>query len=137
VWDHLEIVEVIERLLSYEASGANILFALGFEELRHIEQLVSTVNSPVKVMRSSPTCRFGLAELGVKRVSVGSAFAQIAYGNLLSVVEEINTNDTFQFTEDDLDYLKLGSSFQQEPTWKLFSVTRHRTPWEADKSDGP
>jgi len=40
-----------------------------------------------------------LAEAGVKRISVGSSFARLAFGSLFEAVREIQEDGTFTFAD--------------------------------------
>jgi hypothetical protein len=52
-----------------------------------------------------------LSEIGGKRISVGSAFAQLAYGSLIGVAQEIAQQGSFQFIKKAIDYKELETFF--------------------------
>ena len=58
------------------------------------------VTRPVNVLAraGTPTVR-ELAELGVKRLSVGGAFAFVAYGAALDAARELREEGTYGFAE--------------------------------------
>jgi 2-methylisocitrate lyase-like PEP mutase family enzyme len=78
-----DIDEVIRRLTSYAAAGADCLYAPGISQREHISAVVAALApKPVNVLISAPG---GLtieeaAALGVRRVSVGGALSRIAWG---------------------------------------------------------
>lgn len=84
--------ESIRRLQAYSDAGADVLFAPGVSEPQQIRALAEAVApKPLNVLMSSNTglTLADLAELGVRRVSVGSALARTAWGAFLRAAEEI------------------------------------------------
>lgn len=77
----------MDRLLAYADAGADCLFAPMVREPKEIEAMVkAAVPKPVNVIMSSPIPGLTverLAELGVRRISVGSALARAAWGAFL------------------------------------------------------
>jgi 2-methylisocitrate lyase-like PEP mutase family enzyme len=53
----------------------------------------------------------GLAALGVKRVSVGSALARVAFGSFLTAARELRERGTFERMADALPYAELNALF--------------------------
>jgi len=114
VWESLKLDQVIDRLQAFEAAGADVLFAPGLDDMASIRAVVSALSKPVNVIMSTPSLPFGvkeLAEIGVKRISIGSAFAQLAYGKLIEAAKEMATQGTFTFTRDVVDYQELEALF--------------------------
>ena len=69
---------------------------------------------PVHVVMGLPGRTFGLAELaeaGVKRVSVGSALARLAYGGLVRAAREMRAQGTFRFAEQAMGFAELEGFF--------------------------
>ncbi len=115
VWGGTSIDEVIKRLQAYEKAGADVLFAPGLDDLDAIRDVCSAVGKPVNVIMSKPGLTFGiddLADVGVKRISIGSVFAQVAYGSLIAAAQEIAKSGSFEFTKDAIDYVELEAFFQ-------------------------
>ena len=52
-----------------------------------------------------------LSGTGGKRISVGSAFAQLACGSLVGVAQEIAQQGSFQFIKKAIDYKELETFF--------------------------
>jgi 2-methylisocitrate lyase-like PEP mutase family enzyme len=75
----------IDRLVAFADAGADCLYAPGVRDLETISQLVKAVApKPVNVLVSSPGISLQqLAELGVRRVSVGSALARAAWSGFM------------------------------------------------------
>ncbi len=76
----LDLTDIIARLQAFQEAGADVLYAPGLTRLQDLRQVVSSVDLPVNVLAlpEGPTVD-ELAELGVARVSVGSAFAFVAF----------------------------------------------------------
>jgi 2-methylisocitrate lyase-like PEP mutase family enzyme len=93
-----DITEVIRRLTAYAEAGADCLYAPGIHERDHIAAIVKAVApKPVNVLISAPG---GLtigdaADLGVRRVSVGSALARAAWGGFIRAAKDLAEAGTF------------------------------------------
>jgi 2-methylisocitrate lyase-like PEP mutase family enzyme len=97
--DHPDpLSESVRRLEAYAAAGADVLFAPGVRQQNDIRTIVDSVSpKPVNVLMSANTgLRVAdLAELGVRRISVGSALARVAWGAFLRAAHEIADEGTF------------------------------------------
>ena len=92
-----DLPETIRRLTAYAEAGADCLFAPGLRTLDEIRAVVSAVApKPVNVLVGTD---FGtvsaLAELGVRRISVGGALARAAWAGFLAAAREIQEHGTF------------------------------------------
>ena len=117
VWGETSLDDVIERLLAFEAAGADVLFAPGLDEFSAIKQVCSAISKPVNIIMSTPDLGFGLEDLinvGAKRISVGSSLAQLAYGSLVNAAREMAENSSFSFTNKAIDYIELEAFFNHE-----------------------
>ena len=84
-----DLDDTIARLQAYQEAGADVLYAPGLVELDDIRRVVSSVDRPVDVLaRPDPTVS-ELAEVGVARISVGSAFAWVALAGLAEAAQEL------------------------------------------------
>jgi 2-methylisocitrate lyase-like PEP mutase family enzyme len=54
-----------------------------------------------------------LSEMGVKRISVGSALALAAYGEFYRAAEEIQKSGTFGFTSRSMPYQQANQLFKR------------------------
>lgn len=74
-----------ERLIAFAEAGADCLYAPGVRDPGAITELVEAVApKPVNVLVSAPGFTLArLADLGVRRVSVGSALSRVAWGAFL------------------------------------------------------
>lgn len=114
LWNEPELDAVIERLQAFEAVGADVLFAPGINNLADIKKVVQALEKPYNVVMSTPDLPFGLSELqdiGVRRVSLGSAMAQLIYGTTIAAITEVAESGTFNFVKNAMDYEKLESWF--------------------------
>lgn len=93
-----DIADTIARLRAYQDAGADVLYAPGVDRLQDIEAIVEAVELPVNVLiRPSSPPLSGLADLGVSRVSVGGAFAFLAYGSLARAAEALLREGSYDF----------------------------------------
>ncbi len=95
-----DLDDTIARLQAFAAAGADVLFAPGLASADQIRAVLSSVNAPLSVLilPGVPPVR-ELAELGVRRVSVGGAFAFTAYGALVRAAREILDEGTYSLAE--------------------------------------
>jgi 2-methylisocitrate lyase-like PEP mutase family enzyme len=82
-----------ERLIAFAAAGADCLYAPGVSKPEEIETIVKAVSpKPVNVLVSkfnSDLTVSRLADLGVRRISVGSALSSVAWGAFMSAARRI------------------------------------------------
>lgn len=92
-----DLDETIRRLTAYADAGADCLFAPGLSTPDQIEAVVQAVSpKPVNVLVGSDFMTVAaLADLGVRRISVGGALARAAWGGFLAAAEEISERGTF------------------------------------------
>jgi 2-methylisocitrate lyase-like PEP mutase family enzyme len=97
---HPDLDDTIARLRAYEQAGADVLFAPGLVTANDIRQVVESVERPVNVVT-----RIGLppvaelASLGVRRISVGGAFAFAGLGAVVEAAREFREDGTYGFME--------------------------------------
>lgn len=92
-----DLDDTIRRLVAFAEAGADVLYAPGLNTREEIAAVVSAVKPrPVNVLVGSPALQVSLeelAELGVKRVSVGSNLARVAFGAFFSAAESLAKGD--------------------------------------------
>jgi 2-methylisocitrate lyase-like PEP mutase family enzyme len=95
-----DLADTIARLQAYQEAGADVLYAPGLTKLDDIRSVVSSVDRPVNVLAlpNGPTVA-ELADAGVRRISVGGAFAFAAYGALVEAARELLDKGTYGFWE--------------------------------------
>jgi 2-methylisocitrate lyase-like PEP mutase family enzyme len=106
--------ESIRRLQAYAEAGADVLFAPGLPGSDEIRAVVAAVSpKPVNVLMSANTgLRVAdLAELGVRRISVGSALARIAWAGFLRATRLIAEEGSFAGLEGAATFAELNALF--------------------------
>jgi 2-methylisocitrate lyase-like PEP mutase family enzyme len=93
-----DLADTIARLQAYQDAGADVLYAPGLTHLEEIRQLVASVDRPVNVLARPGMPPVGeLAAAGVRRVSVGGAFAFAAVGAMVEAATELLEAGTYGF----------------------------------------
>jgi 2-methylisocitrate lyase-like PEP mutase family enzyme len=93
-----DLKDTIARLQAYQAAGADVLYAPGLTSLDDIREVVTSVDRPVNVLTMAGTPEVAeLAGAGVRRVSVGGAFAFVAYGALAGAARELREQGSYGF----------------------------------------
>jgi len=107
----------IDRLNAYAEAGADCLYAPGVSDPKEIAQIVNAVApKPVNILVSGFNHQLtlpGLADLGVRRISVGSGLALAAWGSFLRAAQDIKANCTFSLLADSAPSAKLNELFRQ------------------------
>lgn len=108
------LTESIRRLQRYADAGADVLFAPGVREPDQIRAIVESVApKPVNVLIGVDTglAVSDLAQLGVRRVSVGSALARVAWGSFLDAAGTIAREGQFTGLQGASDYKQMNALF--------------------------
>ena len=107
----------LERLAAYAEAGADCLYAPGISTSDEITQIVKTVApKPVNVLVSGFNHQLSfskLADLGVRRISVGSGLALAAWGAFLRAAQDIKTNGTFDLLVNNAPSVDLNELFRK------------------------
>lgn len=108
--------EAIRRLRAYAEAGADVLYAPGASRREDIEAIVKAVApKPVNVLMSSDILTVGdLAEIGVRRVSVGSSLARAAWSGFIRAAKEIAEQGTFGGFAGSVPFAELNSFFRDD-----------------------
>jgi 2-methylisocitrate lyase-like PEP mutase family enzyme len=107
---------VLDRLTAFAEAGADCLFAPGVRDEAAIAAIVRAVApKPVNVIVSAPgvTTVARLAALGVRRVSVGSALARVAWGAFQRAARAILDEGTFDGFAGAASFAELNQLFSQ------------------------
>jgi len=85
------VSRAIEKLVAFADAGADCLFAPGVREREHIAAMVRAVApKPLNVLMARPGLGVAeLAELGVRRISVGGALARVAWAAVLDTAKQM------------------------------------------------
>ena len=111
-----DLSETIRRLTAYADAGADCLYAPGIRTMAEITAVVSAVApKPVNVLVGSDfTTVAALADLGVRRISVGGALARTAWGGFLQAAKEIAEHGTFTGLARAVSFAEINTSFAAE-----------------------
>src|ERR1039457_461284 len=94
-----DLDDTIRRLQAFEAAGAEVLYAPGITKPEDIHPLCSSVRKPVNILmgiKGAPLLTVKeLETLGVRRVSLGSAFSRAAMTAFLRAAQEVIAHGTF------------------------------------------
>ena len=109
-----DLNDTIHRLQRYQEAGADVLYAPGLAAKEDIVAVVRALDRPVNVVMGLQGVQLGVAELseiGVRRISVGSALARAAFGALLDAAREMRERGTFSFAERAVSFRDLSAMF--------------------------
>jgi 2-methylisocitrate lyase-like PEP mutase family enzyme len=84
--------DTIKRLQAFEEAGADVLYAPGLRTLEEMRAVVSSVGKPVNVVMgfADPAITLDqLAEIGVRRVSIGAALSRLALKSFMDGAREM------------------------------------------------
>lgn len=109
-----DLADTIARLRAFGDAGADVLYAPGLTNETDIAEVVRSVDRPVNAIMGIAGASITLdrlCELGVKRVSVGSALSRAALGAFLRAAREMQTLGTFTFADDAVKYADINAMF--------------------------
>lgn len=93
-----DLADTIARLQAYQEAGADVLFAPGLFDLEDIRRVVAAVDRPVNVLALPGVPPVAaLADAGVRRISIGGAFAYAALGALVESARELLDEGTYGY----------------------------------------
>jgi 2-methylisocitrate lyase-like PEP mutase family enzyme len=109
--------EALDRLVAFADAGADCLYAPGVRDPAAIADLVKAVAPrPLNVLVSSPAPGLTLeklTELGVRRISVGSALARVAWGAFMRAAKSILETGTFDGLSGMASFAELNQIFER------------------------
>jgi 2-methylisocitrate lyase-like PEP mutase family enzyme len=112
-----DLDETIGRLKAYAAAGADCLYAPGIRTREQIARIVEALApKPVNVLVGAPiglTVQ-DLAQLGVRRISVGGALARAAWGGFIRAARAIAEAGTFEPLGEAVSGPELNGFFRQD-----------------------
>jgi 2-methylisocitrate lyase-like PEP mutase family enzyme len=113
-----DLAETVKRLVAYANAGADCLYAPGLRTAEQITAVVDAVRpKPVNVLVSGPgTTVKDLAALGVRRISVGSTLARVAWSAVMRAAREIAERGTFDSFAGTEAFSDLNSLFRPGPS---------------------
>jgi 2-methylisocitrate lyase-like PEP mutase family enzyme len=109
--------ESLHRLTSFAEAGADVLFAPGIHRRDDIKAMTNALEpKPVNVLVSRDTglTVADLAELGVRRVSLGSTLARAAWSRFMEVAKDIATEGRFTSLDGIASYADINAFFRED-----------------------
>jgi 2-methylisocitrate lyase-like PEP mutase family enzyme len=109
-----DLHDTIRRLQAFEGAGADVLYAPGLRSREDIQAVVDAVKRPVNVVMGLQGVALTveeLAEIGVKRISVGSALSRAALGAFLRAAREIREAGAFTFADEAAPFDEIDKAF--------------------------
>jgi 2-methylisocitrate lyase-like PEP mutase family enzyme len=106
----------IKRLQAYEQAGADVLYAPGLTTRADIAAVVGSLTRPVNVLMGLEGSRLTqpeLSDIGVKRISTGSALSRVALGAFLRAAREMRDHGTFTFADQAASSREITALFSQ------------------------
>ena len=110
-----DINDTIRRLQAFAEAGADVLYAPGLCTAEEVLAVVRAVApKPLNVLMSGglKLTVQQLQDMGVRRVSTGSALALAAFGEFFRAAEEIQQSGTFGFTAQSMPYAQANQLFK-------------------------
>ncbi|GAA3552321.1 isocitrate lyase/phosphoenolpyruvate mutase family protein [Nonomuraea rosea] len=109
-----DLDDTIRRLQAFEAAGADVLYAPGLRTLDQMRAVVSSVGKPVNVVMgfADPAITLEqLAEIGVRRVSIGGALSRLALRSFLDGARQMRAG-RFGFVTEMASLPELHQAFE-------------------------
>lgn len=106
--------ESVRRLQAYAEAGADVLYAPGVYQREEIKAIVAQLEpKPVNILVSGNTGLnvADLADLGVRRISVGSSLARAAWSGFMRVAQAIAKEGSFSGFDDLVPFAEINSFF--------------------------
>jgi 2-methylisocitrate lyase-like PEP mutase family enzyme len=111
-----DLRDTIARLQAFQEAGADVLYAPGLKTREDIAAVVQSVDRPVNVIMGLQGMHLNVAELseiGVKRISVGSALSRAALSTFYRTAGELKERQTFTLAADVLKVAELNALFEK------------------------
>jgi 2-methylisocitrate lyase-like PEP mutase family enzyme len=119
-----DMAETIHRLKAFADAGADCLYPPGIRTREQIETVVQAVAPlPVNLLMSAPTGLTvkDIAELGIRRISIGGTLARIAMQAFINSASAIAQNGKFDSFAGVMSNAELNAFFNDERTKRSLS----------------
>jgi 2-methylisocitrate lyase-like PEP mutase family enzyme len=107
----------VRRLTAFAEAGADCLYAPGVTDPAEIQAIVNAVAPrAVNVLAFRPDPNLALArltDLGVRRISVGSALARVAWTAFMKAAQRIAETGEFDLLSENNSFAELNNLFRQ------------------------
>lgn len=108
-----ELDEIVRRLQAFEEVGADVLYAPGLKTIHEMKVVMDAVGKPVNIVMgyADPTITLEqLAEIGVRRVSIGAGLSRVALNAAMGAAREMKAG-RFGFIQDMIGVGNLRGAF--------------------------
>lgn len=98
-----DLDDTLRRLSAYEEAGADVLYAPGLPNEDALRLTCETLTKPVNYVAGVGSARFTLdelAEIGVRRVTIGTSFVRYALTATLRAGREVLESGKFSYLDD-------------------------------------
>jgi 2-methylisocitrate lyase-like PEP mutase family enzyme len=112
-----DLAFAIDRLKAYADAGADVLYAPGIRTREQIEAVVKAVApKPVNLLMPAPLgfTVDEIAAMGVRRISVGSTLARVAWTAFINSAREIVEKGTFDSFKGTVPHAELNALFRDD-----------------------
>lgn len=106
LYGNYDLKDTIARLQAYEKAGADVLYAPALPDAASIKAICLAVEKPVNVLLGAGNQLSipELFQLGVTRVSIGSALSRAALGGFIRALQEIKFQGSCKFNNQAVGY---------------------------------
>lgn len=97
-----DLGDTMKRLQAYQQAGADVLFAPGLRTKSDITSVLASIDRPLNVLRGpkdEETTVSDLADMGVRRISLGGSLALLAMDAVYKAGRELLDTGTYGFME--------------------------------------
>ena len=112
-----DLNDTIKRLQAYQKAGADVLYAPGLTTEEQIRAVVSSVDKPVNVVAGLASMPYNVDELAamkVKRISLGSTLARVAFGALQQAAAEMLQQHSFGFFQHAIPFAEIDAMMAEQ-----------------------
>ncbi|WP_011583371.1 MULTISPECIES: isocitrate lyase/PEP mutase family protein [Chelativorans] len=106
-----DLDDTIRRLQAFESAGADVLYAPGLSDIEQVREICQAVKKPVNVLTVASFTVTELAEAGVKRISLGSKLATLAFGAVERAAAEMLSRGSFAYAREVMPFARLQNLF--------------------------
>ena len=95
---HYDIEEALRRIRAFDAAGADCLYVPLPKTLDDLSRVIKATSKPVNVLvagPSAPHARATYADMGVARISLGSALARVTHAAIKDCADAMFTQGSF------------------------------------------
>ena len=111
---HRDLDDTVRRLQAFAGAGADVLYAPGLHDPETIRQVAAAVGKPLNVVMSAADPELTaeqLADVGVKRISVGGALSRLAFAAVRDAAVAVREGGSFQWVRDTMPTKDLKAIF--------------------------